>query len=312
MALRSIAEVAAEAEKYIDDRRKGLIKSCKTGFKKLDKVLLGGIEYGSVLSIGGRPSVGKTAFSSCLLRGILKNNDTTNMEIIDFIWEMSGRSMLIRDLSAETSDSYGEIISTAEGFVVDDSRMAEYKRVLDRYKKFPWFMEEDPKTTRELDDFLTKRVATDPKKKRIVRIDHSILAKQAANEGSQVTMLQNELNVCVKHKKLSDIIFIILTQLGRDFEERQESGTDKAFPKRSDPFGGDAVAQSSEVVLLLNKPASYGIDYYGNHGSGIPITAQNDLFAHLVKNRNQGGDKILHFKEHFERMSIDEYQIVEE
>ena len=306
MAFRHIGDFASEGEDYIEKRRKGLIKSCKTGYKKLDKALLGGIEYGSVLSIGGRPSVGKTAFSSCLIRGILKNNDISDLEVLDFIWEMSGRTMILRDLSAEVRDSYGEIISAKEEFVVTDDKMQEYKGVFEKYKKFPWYLEEEPKSTKEFDDIIKRRVEGAPKKKRIVRIDHSILAKQAADEASQVTMLQNLLNVCVRHKKKSDIIVIILTQLTREFEARQESGTERAYPKRSDPFGGDAVAQSSETVILLNKPSAYGVTYYGNHGSRTQV-AENDLFAHIVKNRNSEGDYFIQYKENFKHMSVTEY-----
>lgn len=306
MAFRHISEVGKEAEKYIEDRRKGLIKSCKTGFKKLDKTLLGGIEYGSVLSIGGRPSVGKTAFSSCIIRGILQNNDLSDLEILDFNWEMSGRSLIIRDLSAEARQTYSDIISADDNNPVSDQKMEDYKAFFRKYAKFPWYLEEEPKSTKEFEDTITRRVNADPTKKRIVRIDHSILAKQAASEASQVTMLQNLLGACVRMKKQSDIIFIILTQIGREFEERQESNTDNAYPKRSDPFGGDAVAQSSETVILLNKPSSYGIGYYGDRGNGV-VVESNDIFGHIVKNRNAEGGLILHYKENFKHMSITEY-----
>lgn len=306
MSLKHISQVIDEAEKYIDDRRKGLIKSCKTGFPKLDKLLLGGIEYGSVFSIGGRPGVGKTAFSSCLLRGILKHNETSDIEIVDFNWEMAARALVIRDLSAEMKESYGTIISADDTNPVSDSKMNEYREVWNKYRKFPWYFEEEPKSTAVFADIIRRRVDAAPKKKRIVRIDHSILAKQSASEASQVIMLQNLLGECVKLKKESEIIFIVLTQIGREFETRQESGTDKAFPKKSDPFGGDAVSQSSEIVLLLNKPSEYGLSYYGNRGNGYNVE-QNDIFAHLVKNRNNEGSLILHYKEDFKNMRIIEY-----
>lgn len=306
MAFKHISIVADEAEDYIEKRRKGLIKSCKTGFPKLDKVLLGGIEYGSVFSIGGRPGVGKTAFSSALLRGIIKHNDTSNFEILDFNWEMAAKSLLIRDLSAEMKMTYSDLISADDDRLLSDGKMAQVKEVYNKYRKLPWHFEEEPKTTAIFANIIENRVKADPKKKRVVRIDHSILAKQAATEASQVTMLQNLLGECVKLKKQSDIIFMVLTQIGRDFEDRQDDRTEKAYPKKSDPFGGDAVAQSSEIVLLLNKPSEYGISYYGNSGKGRAVE-DNDIFAHLVKNRNNEGNIILHYKEDFKNMKITEY-----
>lgn len=306
MAFKSINDVVQETRVYIDKRRKGEIKSCKTGYKKLDSILLGGIEWGSVVSIGGRPSVGKTGYSSCIMRGIIKNNPIEEIEILDFAWEMSSRSLLLRDLSAETRDSYGDIVSATNS--VSDEKMDKYNKILDNYSKLPWFFEEDPKSTKEFEDIIERRVAADPKKKRIVRIDHSILAKQSASQAGQVQMLQDLLAVCVKLKKKSDIIFIVLTQIGREFEDRQEDGTDSAFPRRSDPYGGDAVSQSSDIVILLNKPSSYGIRLYGRRGSDSCVTVEpDDLFGHVVKNRNGSPDLILRYKENFKHMSMIEY-----
>lgn len=303
MAFKHISAVAEETEKYIEDRRKGLVKSCKTGYDKLDKSLLGGIEWGSVIGIGGRPTVGKTAYSSCIMRGIIKNNPLDDLEILDFNWEMSGRSLMIRDLSAEVGQSYGEIISAED--LVEDDKMEEYKGVLKRYKALPWYFEEDPKSSKEFEDVVSRRVEMAPKKKRIVRIDHSILAKRGASESSQTEMLQNLLQVCVKLKKKSDIIFLILTQLLRDFEDRQEDGTDAAYPRKSDCFGGDAVAQSCETVILLNRPAAYGVQYYGRRPEG-KIVETNDLFAHMVKSRNSAPDLILSYEAMFDKMKLAE------
>lgn len=303
MGFRHIGEVADETKIYLEKRRKGLIKSCKTGFKKLDRVLLGGIEYGSVITIGGRPSVGKTAYSSAIIRGILQNNDNSDLEILDFNWEMSGRSLVIRDLSAEIRDSYGNIISADEENKVSDEKMEKISQVLDNFHKYPWYLEEDPKSTKEFEDIISRRVKEDPKKKRIVRIDHTILAKQSANEASQVAMLQNLLAVCVKLKKQSDIIFIILTQMVREFEDRQLDGTNDSFPRRSDVYGGDAASQSSDILILLNRPASYGISYYGKRPNGKMVT-ENDLFAHVVKSRNSSPDNILSYNAKFSEMRM--------
>lgn len=92
------------------------------------------------------------------------------------------------------------------------------------------------------------------------------------------------------------------------FAARQENGDDKAFPRQGDVYGGDAAAMFSETILLLNKPAKYGIRQYGRPGGAIPLPVEiNDLYAHVVKNRNADGDIILHYKENFREMTIKEY-----
>jgi len=304
MAFKHISEIAEEAQIYIDKRRKGEITSCRTGYTKLDEAMLDGIEYGSVISIGGRPSSGKTSYSSCIIRGILRSNPIEDMQIIDFAWEMSAKSLLLRDLSADSGDSYKDIISAGKE-KVSDERMDQYQQHLDRYKTLPWFFEENPKTAKAFGKAVREIVEEDPYKKRVVRIDHSILALQSAEEGSETIMLQNLLKECIKIKKESDIIFIILTQLLRDLEKRQVDGSDDAFPKQSDVFGGDAVAQASETVILLNRPAMYNVPFYGRRPGGVTV-GSNDIFGHIVKARNAAPNLILRYEAQFEKMKMRE------
>lgn len=304
MAFIHVGKVAKDTAKYIDDRRKGIITSCKTGKPKLDTALLGGIEWGSTVSIGGRPSVGKTIYSSDIIRGIFESNPIEDLEVLDFSWEMSGRSLIIRELSSKVKKTYGDILSVDPEKKINDSEMSDISDILVEYDNIPWFIEEDPKSAREFENIVTKRVEANPKKKRIVRIDHSVLAKQAADEKSQVEMLQNLLNVCTKLKKQSDIIFIPLTQLNREFETRQQDGTNEAYPKQSDCFGGDAVAQSSDVVILLNRPSKYGITYYGKRPGGRQIDYPDLIFAHVVKSRNSSPDLTLVYRAKFEEMKF--------
>lgn len=302
MAWKTIGEVTKSVDKYIDDRRKGLIKSVKTGFNKLDSALLDGIEYGSIISIGGRPSIGKTAYSSCILRGILKNNDLSDLAILDFNWEMSSSVLLLRDLSADSGNSYKDVIS-ANGIKVTDEAYKFYSDRLKEYEKLPIYYEEEPKTALEFSDSVRRKRDLLKDKKIIVRIDHATIGRKSASESSQVEMLQNLLFEANKLKKQSSIIFLFLTQLNRECENRQESGTDNAFMRQSDCYGGDAVAQFSEALLLLNRPSKYGITYYGSRPNGI-LNEKNDLFTHIVKNRNGEADIILRHKTHFETMSM--------
>jgi len=304
MAIKSIADVVRETEKYIDDRRKGVIKSYKTGYSKFDNANLDGWEWGSAITIGARPSVGKTVFTSCLLRNSFDYNDFKDIVILEFNWEMASRVLLLRELSADTKNSYKDVIS-AGNIKVTDEAFKYYSEVLKKYANLPIYYEEEPKTAKEFAAVVRKFRDKHKDKKILVRTDHTILGRKSASEGNQTEMLYNlffEGNII---KKESDIIFIWLTQLQRDFETRQEDGTDKAFPRQSDVFGSDAAAMYSESIILLNKPSRYGISYYGNRGSGI-VVEQNDLFAHMVKNRNGEGDMILKYKTQFETMSITE------
>jgi replicative DNA helicase len=310
---RTMKDVIDETLQYIVDRKEGKIKSLRTGYKKLDKSMIDGIEWNSTLTIGGRPSVGKSAYSDCLVEGCFANNlgedGFPDFEVLDFNWELSARVMLLRRLSAAMKKTYKSIIS-ADGTELGDDDLQEIMDILtERYGHLPVTFCEEPLTVREFVDTVRRfrdGVVKRGKKGLLVRVDHTLLTRQAASEGSQVQMLLNLLMESNSVKKEEfPIIFMFLTQINREIEERQEDGTDRAFPRQGDVYGGDASAMFSETILLLNKPSKYGINFYGNRGTGMVIEP-NDLFAHMVKNRNAEGDLILHYKENFKHMSIKE------
>lgn len=306
---KKIDEVINETLDYITARKDGRIKSMRTGYKKLDESMIDGVEWNSTITIGGRPSVGKSAFSDCLIEGAFTHNLDSNgqpdFELLDFNWELSAKVMLLRRLSAALKKTYKHILS-ADKNVLTDSELQDVVDILnDRYGKLPITFCDEPLTTNEFADTV-RRFVDKSKKNVLVRVDHTLLTRQAATERSQVEMLLNLLMKANQLKKELPVIFMFLTQINREIEDRQEDGTDRAFPRQGDVYGGDASAMFSETIILLNKPSKYGIGYYGNRGSGMTVEPE-DLFAHVVKNRNSAGDLILHYKENFKHMSIKEY-----
>lgn len=308
---KKMNDAVKEVQQYIRDRKEGKITSLKTGFKKLDKCMIDGIEWNSTITIGGRPSVGKSAYSDCIIDGCFLNNigidGKPDFDLLDFNWELSSRVMLLRRLSARLKQTYKYIIS-ADGNVLNDNELVEIDKILDeQFNDLPITFCEEPQTVNEFVNTVERHVSSTGKKT-LVRIDHTLLARQSASESSQVQMLLNLLMGANSLKKKLPVIFMFLTQVNREFEDRQEDGTDRAFPRQSDVYGGDAAAMFSETILLLNKPTKYGIRQYGKRGAeGSIVVEDNDLFAHIVKNRNSEGDFILRYKENFKHMTIKEY-----
>lgn len=304
---RTMKEVIDETLEYIVARKEGRIKSLKTGYHKLDKSMIDGIEWNSTITIGGRPSVGKSAYSDCIIEGCFSNNLGENglpdFEVLDFNWELSAKVMLLRRLSAALKKTYKHIIS-ADGSSLNEDEMQEILDVLtERYGRLPVTFCEEPLSVKEFVDTVKRFCDSRKGKNILVRVDHTLLTRQSASESSQVQMLLNLLMEANSLKKQYPVIFMFLTQINREIEERQDDGTDRAFPRQGDVYGGDASAMFSETILLLNKPSKYGINYYGNRPNGM-IIEPNDIFAHMVKNRNAEGDLILRYKENFKHMSI--------
>src|SRR5690348_16772589 len=103
---KSIQEVIDETLEYIEGRQNGTIKSWRTGFSKLDSTLIDGIEWNSTITIGGRPSVGKSTFADCLIDGAFDANPIGDFDLLDFNWELSSKVILLRRLSAKFRKSY--------------------------------------------------------------------------------------------------------------------------------------------------------------------------------------------------------------
>lgn len=303
---KTIKQAISETVDYVRARKEGRIQSLRTGYKKTDKAMIDGIEWQSTVTIGGRPSVGKSAFSDCLVDGCFANNLDSNgvptFNLLDFNWELSSRVMLLRRLSAKLRKSYKYVIS-AEDNKISDKELVEIERLLvDHYGHLPILFCEEPET---VDDWAhtVEEHLRESDTPTLVRVDHTLLTRESQSDGNQVKMLLNLLARANTLKKKYPVIFMFLTQMNREFETRQEDGSDKSFPVQGDVYGGDAAAMFSETIMLLNKPAKYSIGYYGKRPNGMLID-EHDLFAHVVKNRNASPDLILHYKENFQHMSI--------
>jgi hypothetical protein len=65
-------------------------------------------------------------------------------------------------------------------------------------------------------------------------------------------------------KKSLKISFILISQLNRDIENSERiENPELHFPKKKDIFGGEAMYQFSDVVLISHRPELLGISYYG-------------------------------------------------
>lgn len=300
---KHISIAAADAFDYIDKRAAGEIQSLKTGLRKLDAANIDGFEWGSTVTIGARPAVGKTIFSSVLMRGMLENNNYP-FEILDCSYEMAYTVMLIREVSAAMRKSYKYILSAENNSLTENEKEDIREYLEEKVSNLPIHYVEQPQSPKEWKDMVIRH-AEKMKKPLLIRIDHTLLMKVSAQDGDPVSMLRSLMSAANELKKDYPVINLFLNQIKPEFENRQEDGTQNAFPKMSDIYYGDTVNQFSETMILLNKPSKYGIQYYGNQDQGV-VVEEHDLFAHMVKNRNAAPDLIIKMKEDFENMTIRE------
>lgn len=70
----SSRQVVAQNKKYVDDRRKGLISSLKTKYPKLNRSLMGGLEWDTILCISALSGAGKSTLSKTIRDSIVDLN----------------------------------------------------------------------------------------------------------------------------------------------------------------------------------------------------------------------------------------------
>lgn len=118
-------EILEKTFKQITEEKTDMLN---TGFRDLDAVL-SGVEKGVLITIGGRPAIGKTAFMTSILYNFLKQDK----KCLLFSLEMS-TSQYLKRLIAQIGEI--ELFSLNNPNILDDKNKEEIKTVLDIISNF--------------------------------------------------------------------------------------------------------------------------------------------------------------------------------
>ena len=304
---RNYSEILTEGLKYVEDRKIGKIKSIKTPWLGVNKASINGLEWGSMLTIGARPGSGKTLIVSQFIREIYKNNPDQEFNVLEFQFEMGAKQSASRAFAAYTALDYNLILSTdkeLDNYSFD--LMKQYVAECQELERNGIIRMQINKPLNHHDiqkavHFYYNELGGKPM---IITIDHSWLIKKAPDEKEKISTLYNTVEMLMQLKNDLPIIIIMITQLNRSIEEptRKTPGTIANYPTSSDIFGGDALMQGSDMVMVLSRPAKNDIWVYGPKGY---MVKDDDIFVHLLKVRN-GGDVIpvLFMKGEFKRQKM--------
>lgn len=305
------SEVLSEGITYIDRRRSGVIKSLQTPWPTFNSAGVGGIEWNSLITIGARPGAGKTMFVSQILKEARMLNPTQAFNILEFQFEMGEKQAASRAFAAEMALDYNEILST-------NKQLDEFT-----FKRIKQFKEETLELERQdvrrmvINTPLTHaniekainyyfRNMSKEIKPMIITIDHSWLIKKDVMEREKLNTLYNTVEMLMTVKNSLPIIVLMITQLNRSIDEpsRKTPGSIANYPTSSDVFGGDALQQGSDMVVVLNRPFKADIPIYGPKEYECK---SDDVFLHILKSRNGSEDTNLAFlKADFKKQRMDE------
>ena len=300
-----------KALNYMIGRKKGIIHTYRTPWEKLNEAGVDGIEWHSMVVIGGRPGTGKTLIKDQIIREGFKLNRGQNIRVLEFTLEMVSEKARIREFCSVSKKSYRYLCNAdkkEEGELRNED-IIKCKEYAEEASKYPVDEVEMPPTIEEFEATITKYLETyaaneDGKKvylNTIVTLDHSILIKGVNKQ----ELLYQLGEVCTKLKRKYPIIFILLSQLNRSVEspERNEDGKYGNYILESDLFGADALLQHADLVIGINRPAMKFIKYYGP--DKYIIEDDSVLVFHFIKCRN-GDTRMSFFRAKYKTMEIEE------
>lgn len=236
----------------------------KTGLPGFDEKF-GGLGYGELIVVGGRPGMGKTQL---LVQLTLELSKT--IPVLFFSYDLSQFHLTQRFMSAVSALSvnqiiYGQLSSEQRSKLSQDALQLSAHQIL--------LNETAHSSMEEFKALCKQHVEAD--KVKVVIIDYLQLLSERKirqNRDAELSLITRELKNLAKDLQ---ICIVASSQLSRSLEMR---GGDRK-PFMSDLRESGAIEQNADKVLFIYRPEYYGFmqDEYGNSTQGLVelIVAKN-------------------------------------
>lgn len=252
---RELAEIADRIAQG-DESATGL----STGIEKLDETL-GGLQPGIVTLLAARPAMGKSALALGISNAVSKSGfgvhlfslEDTRASFADRVLSMGSEvsSQLIRDCRLSRKDmalvqDAAERIQSRKNWLVDDRSGI---------------------TAEEIVRCARRKLAANGTK--LVVIDYIGLVKANRGQYDKRIIISDAINCFGDAAKADGISYLVLSQLNRSLESR-----DNKRPMLSDLKESGTLEERSKAVVMLYRPAVYGDKYAKGQYEGRKIAGQ--------------------------------------
>lgn len=243
------APIRDVVESVADDIREGTTRRdgdppLRTGLDALDEIL-DEIEPGALVTIAGRPGMGKTLLAARLARSFASEG-----KVLFFPYEMTPRQIIRRSLASEA----GVPARREQGSRLSSQQDAALQEAASRLGALDLcFVRAAQMGATEIASLVRRQQRVGPV--RAIVIDYLQLIPMTPPKGVQMTPADLITATTGRLKNLAvetGIPIILVSQLNRDVEKR-----DDKRPQLSDLRGSGGIEQDSDVIILL-----YRDDYY--------------------------------------------------
>lgn len=201
----------------------------KTGFPKIDRLLNGGIRYGTVTAIGARPSTGKTTFALNLMKSCVD----TGIKIMVFSLEMSADMLWDRIAADVLNISY----SHAQEHNLSKSEYEQLMTMGEIYKSL-----KISDSISEIEKIISLVYAEKPVLAVIDYMQIVTSQREFRDNRQRIDYISQMIKKCAKDTQTSFIVLSQVTRAGKD------------APTMSDLKESGALEQDSDYVFLLHRP----------------------------------------------------------
>ena len=310
---KHISESTKEIVKYIKSRKDGEEKSLKTRWDKLNNFCMGGIDWNTIVTIGGMSGSGKSSIANELETSLFDSNPDQNFAVLSFNFEMIAMKQVGRKISSKLKMTVGDLYSSKESlsdsnFELVETAAKEISNDYDiNYVDSPGTVEQIYKT---ILGFHKERIHNNPELGIVIILDHTLLTKGRQRD-SEREILAHLYKMFMAVKKEIKCIVIVLSQLNRNLESSERlSNPLLHYPMKKDIFGSDAVFHGSDYVLISHKPFMLNLQTYGPNNLPImnPMDGQQAMiYWHLIKNRDGESGLILTMTDSLKYNRVDEF-----
>lgn len=264
---RLMQDTLEQMDKRVENNRNG-ITGIPTGLNELDR-LTAGWQQGDLNIIAARPSVGKTAFA---LHLALAAGRAGKHVLVNSL-EMQGERLGDRWLCAQAANVDAGHLKTGLLDAGERQQALEAARLL---SALPVYVDDNPKMSM---DHIRSSALLQKSKGRcdLLIIDYLQLCEMKSgqknrNREQEVAEASRKAKLIAKEL---DIPVILLCQLNRECEMRADKR-----PALSDLRESGAIEQDADVVMLLYRPALYGLtserrSKFPSEGLGMVILAKH-------------------------------------